>query len=404
MKLLIACIVTACLSCSYATGNTEPLVVKGSKIYKSQSDVVWAGKGANLPDMRACMDNGCERSTDEIIRRVDYLFDDIGLDWIRFLLEAYDASDTVLSNESYWKDVLRVINHIGSKPGKYVQVTLFADPSLGADPDVPGGPSLSTTDKWKFMARHFKSMPHVIMGIVNEPQSFQSTFGRDVSLRNSMNYIVNKIRETGARNLILVQCLAYSADCNLYANNNIADDNVAYELHLYCTPDEADIKLSLDLPFVVSEIGVINVPDKMIVEDYLSFRYIVNLCQQRNISYAGWCFDENCAPVMLGGQTTSDNGCGAGNDLSNHTIWGKLFLDNVPCNDEFCDGASAPVPALGPVPQATPQGPAPGPAFEPMLAPSPAPTQNGIKNAPCVLIAVIVFVVTCIFSRQCSVH
>ena len=411
MELIIACITIAYFACAHACNSTEHLVARGNKIYKSGSNVVWSGKGVNLPHTRACFKNGCERSTTELTRRIDYLLDDVGLDWIRLLLEAYDTNDTVISNSSYWQDIQHTVDYIGSKPGKYVEVTLFADPSLGADPKVPGGPSASTTEKWVFMAEYFKDMPHVIIGIVNEPQSFQSTFGSDESLRNSMNSITSKIRETGATNLILVQCLAFSADCNLYARNRISVSNVAYELHLYCTSDEADTKLSPDLPFVVSEIGIVNNTKKDIVEDYLSFRYIVALCQRREIPYAGWCFDETCGPVMIEGQATHENGCGKENDLSNQTAWGKLFLQGVPCEDEYCDGASAPVPALGPLPSVDPKkeqectpSPAPMPvpapastsASAPMPVPAPAsaptPTlsQSGVRQNFCLPIAYIV--------------
>lgn len=359
--------------------NTEPLVVRGNNIYQSTSNKIWAGKGANLPDMRAC-GVGCERSVQEVTRRIDYLLDDMELDWVRFLLEAYDEGSTVTANETYWQYVKSVVNHIGSKPGKYVEVTLFSDPSVGADPKVPGGPSTYTKDRWVFMAEYFKDLTHVIIGVVNEPQGFQSTPGYDVSLRDSMNYVANKIRGTGATNLILVQCLAYSADCTLYAKNRIDAENVAYELHLYCTIDQANTKLSLELPFVASEMGIVNNIQKNIVEDYASFRYIVELCKIKGIPYAGWSFDENCAPVMLEGQTSNSNGCGEGNDLSMHSAWGKLFLEDVPCSNEFCDDASPPISQFdrAPVPSIDL---AKFPTMSPTTGPSSAPEPTS-QNVP----------------------
>lgn len=309
--------------------STEPLVVNGDQIYKSVSNVVWAGKGVNLPDTRAC--GFCTRSKDEVMRRVDYIFDVLNLDWIRLTLEADDNSETVINNVSYWQDVQDIISYIGSKPGKYVEASLFKDPSIGADSNVPNGPSGSTRQEWVKMAKVFKDQPHVIIGIVNEPN------GTAASLIASMNYVVEGIRGVGAQNLILVQCLGYSADCNLYKDNRISDSNTAYEIHVYSTASQTDDRLLQGIPLVVSETAVESAKTYNEYETMSDYLHLVDLCAERGIPYAGWSFDEECGPAMLNASASDSNSCGLDNDLSSYTAWGNLFLRNVSCNGSYCN-------------------------------------------------------------------
>ena len=126
--------------------TTEPLTVIGNNIYKSVSNTIWSGKGADLQDTRAC-GVGCDRSKEEVKRRIDYLFDVANLDWIRLTLESDDVSSEVINDSSYWSDIQDIVAYIGTKPGKYVEVTIWHDPSLGEDPSAPGG------SLWRYSTR-----------------------------------------------------------------------------------------------------------------------------------------------------------------------------------------------------------------------------------------------------------
>lgn len=332
---------------------TEQLIVIGNNIYVSASNVLWDGKGVNLPDIRAC-GAGCSRSKKEVIRRVDYLLDDLELDWIRLNLQANDVDGNALSDSAYWQDIKDVVAHVGSKYGKYVEVSVWKDPSLceppsnssdgenytckGGDRQLPGGPSNKTAELWVFMAKHFKNLPHVIIGIVNEPRN-TTTRESATYLYRSMNYTVQKIRETGAQNLILVQCLHYSTDCNLYLDNPITagnGTNIAYEIHLYSAEKRTDQLLLDGLPIVVSETAVIYDKNNSLFATTDDYEYIVQTCRDRGIPYAGWSFDEVCGPVMLDGLATKTNGCGSKNNLSLHTAWGRFFLGGHTCSNKYC--------------------------------------------------------------------
>ena len=144
-----------------------------------------------------------------------------------------------------------------------------------------------------------------------------------------MDYTVKNIRATGANNVISVQCPGYSGDCTVYTSNPITSGNganIVYELHIYATASQIDSKLSVNLPLIVSETAVINEPAYYLYESDSDFAHLVSVCTDKNIPYAGWSFDEACAPTMIEGSATNDNNCGADNDLSVHTTWGTTFF------------------------------------------------------------------------------
>ena len=74
--------------------------------------------------------DGLERWSDELL-------DNWGANFIRFDLEAYadDAGyrvqwKTLTDDPDYLSDILEVVSHMTAKPGVYVMVTLFIDPSI----------------------------------------------------------------------------------------------------------------------------------------------------------------------------------------------------------------------------------------------------------------------------------
>ena len=274
--------------------------------------------------------------------RINYLLDVINLDWVRLTLEADNSNENVINDPQYWQDIQNIVANVGSKPGKYIEVSIWLDPSLQAskngipnegDPNVPGGPSATTLQEWLVMIKVFKSQPHVIIGIAHEPITLKSNSSGVQYLYNAMNYVAGSLRLTGANNLFLVQCASYSSDCSIYLDNPINDTNVAYEVHLYAPASSIDTSLMLDLPLIVSETAVDNdCHDDSGYETVSDFIHLVHVCQTRNIPYAGWSLDEACCPNMLatGSCDTIDP---SQPQLSN---WGQLFLQGASCAQPHC--------------------------------------------------------------------
>ena len=315
--------------------HTEPLVVKGSNIYLSISNVIWEGKGVNIVDTRAC--GNCNRSVTEIKRRIDYIFDVAKLDWIRLNLESDTLQQEVLHDSAYWSDLHSIVAYVGTKPGKYVEVSILIDPSINTSYGDPyqDSPSSVTVQEWIFMANVFKTMPHVMFGLSHEPHA--TTSAEIQGIRNAMDYTAGQIRQhTNATNLILVQCpVGYARDCGYYVTNPITSaTNIAYETHIYDSAASMDKYLSYSLPFIVSETGVINFAKISAYETNNDYQHLVGLCKTKTIPYAGWIYDEMCPPNMIIG---SDANCGTNTNLSKLSDWGNLFLKNIPCTDTYCN-------------------------------------------------------------------
>jgi endoglucanase len=88
---------------------------------------------------------------------------------------------------------------------------------------------------WKDLSARTKDNPHVIYGLMNEPADIDAAAWLDF-----VNQTIPAIRDTGARNLVLVPGVAYTGAHSWYAAGNMAlegirdpEDNFAVEVHQY---------------------------------------------------------------------------------------------------------------------------------------------------------------------------
>ena len=105
---------------------------------------------------------------------------------------------------------------------------------LGADPT-----SLAAlADVWRKLAAHWKGNPRIAFGLMNEPNGLGATVWRDLA-----QGALSAIRQTGARNLVLVPGVRWTGahswtagpDSNADAMQSFRDpaNNVAFEMHQY---------------------------------------------------------------------------------------------------------------------------------------------------------------------------
>ena len=64
-------------------------------------------------------------------------------------------------------DIVEIVDHIGTKPGVYVLVSLWIDPGHSAE----GWPTAATITAWETLAQTFLHYDYVLFGLVNEPES-----------------------------------------------------------------------------------------------------------------------------------------------------------------------------------------------------------------------------------------
>jgi hypothetical protein len=143
----------------------------------------------------------------EVLRRIDELVDVWGANFLRLVLESYPSDDGwrlywkgVLDDPGYLADLQTIVSHIGSKPGVYVLVSLWDEPTFTPSQDAPdpnkperGWPTLGTQAVWAALASTFAMEPHVLFGICNEPER-NSDETRDAEVWAGMNDVVGIIR------------------------------------------------------------------------------------------------------------------------------------------------------------------------------------------------------------------
>jgi endoglucanase len=233
----------------------------------------------------------------------------------------------VLDDPDYLQSLVEIVEHIGTKPGVYVMVSLWADPTFS---DL-GWPTADTIAVWERLAETFAGYPHVIYGLVNEPEENWNG-ALDEACWTAMNDTVAAIRavETaiGAHNhVIAVQgTRAWARVLDYYITHPITAGggvNIAYETHVYNPASDFDalfVTPSQTLPVIVGEFGVVS---GMTAEDC---GLLMDQAEALQIPYTAWTFHMRCPPNLI--EDSSGGGCGVGMDLT-PTSWGVQLRDQL---------------------------------------------------------------------------
>ena len=329
----------------YPTGTPPPpseggwLYTEGNHIYTAEG-TIWHGRGANLHDTRSC--NACTWSppnVDEVKRRVDELVDVWHANFIRLVLESYASAEGrvhyqgILDDPAYLADIVEIVRHIGTKPGVYVMVSLWDDPTFSS----LGWPTAQTIEIWEQLAYTFRNDSNVLFGLVNEPQwNFDGALDADVW--QAMNDTVAAIRavESAAgtpSHLIAVQgTRAWARYLGYYVTHPITaggGQNIVYETHIYDPAAEFQellVEPAQTLPVIIGEFG----PSQMTLQDCVT---LMDLAEQLEVPYTAWTFHMRCPPNLLVDYTNHANytnsGCGVGMSLVPTTPWGQTLKNRL---------------------------------------------------------------------------
>lgn len=294
------------------------------------------GRGANVHDTRSCDSCAFEPPhVDEVLRRIDALTDDWHATFLRLLLESYPDNGkakvgvprvhykNVLDDDDYFRDVMRIVGHVGKKKGVYVLVSLWQDPTFS----TLGWPTDRTIAVWKKLASALRDMPFVMFGLVNEPESNENG-RRDKEVWTAMNDTVAAIRSVerpSHHHIITVQgtrewgrSLAYYVDHPITAGQGV---NVAYETHVYNRParfDELVTRPAKKLPVIVGEMGPQH--DKSVTMFPEDCRTLMDLAERLDVPWIAWSFHTNCPPNLL---AEKKNVCVVG-DPFEPSAWGRM--------------------------------------------------------------------------------
>lgn len=308
----------------------EWLSTKANKIVKSDG-TVWMGRGANLFDTRGC--NACSTkapNVDEVKRRIDEIVK-WGGTFIRLALESgLDSSlvnyRPITQDAQYLADIKTITDYVMTKPGLYMEVSLWIDSSFSNTP-VVGWPTATTIETWKILTKTLNANPRLMFGLVNEPQNnFSGSY--DAQCWTAMNNTVQAIRDVEAslgttRHLIAVQgTRAWSRILTYYMTHPITAGggaNIVYETHVYdgqADFNELFVNPSQVLPVIIGEFGPVDWAGMFLPDT----QAMMDKADALKVPWLAWSFHGRCPPNLI--VDNSSGGCGVGMVL-NPTPWGQ---------------------------------------------------------------------------------
>ena len=171
---------------------------------------------------------------------------------------------SLLDDAGYYADIQTVVNHMTSKPGVYVMVTLFMDPSqVSDDPDSQlhaEWPTDATLPVYEKLAEAFYGNPQVLFGLMNEPHDDVS---QNPALAAIFTKCIQQIRDVEAshgtpQHIVVAQASqGYARDLSYWVANPLGA-NVAYETHPYNPQSDFDslfAQPSKKIPVIIGEFG-----------------------------------------------------------------------------------------------------------------------------------------------------
>ena len=292
----------------------EGLRVEGNRLLGPDGKP-FHGRGANLNDTRSCDACSFQAADVEGLNRwTDELLDNWHANLVRFDLWSYASSGgrtqwkSVTQDPSYLADIKNTVTHMTAKPGVYVMVTLFLDPSMkGDNSDYDSEwPTAQTLPVYEALAGAFYDNPKVLFALTNEPHT---SADHDAELAQRYLDSIDAIRAVEQQHgvpehVVVVQAPeGWSRKLDYFVSNPIARTNVAYEVHAYNAQADFDGLLtqpSKKLAIIVGEYG----PSQYSNDS--DIQALWQLCKSLEIPHIGWTFHMRCDPNLL--QNTASDG------------------------------------------------------------------------------------------------
>ncbi|MFT3924050.1 MAG: cellulase family glycosylhydrolase [Myxococcales bacterium] len=324
-----------------AETTASRLVVQGNRILLDGAP--FHGRGANLNDVRSC--GACSFAPPDpagIDRWADELIDGWHANFIRFVLSSKSAPynqyelqwNNLVDDPAYLAAIVQNVRHMTQKPGVYVLVTLFMDPTMkpnNGDYDSEWPFSMGDTNtRYAALAEAFHDDPKVLFGLTNEPHTSPE---HAAELASAYARAITTIRAVEDKHgvphhVVVVQAPGgWARDLDYFVAHPLAGDQIAYEVHPYNRASDLDALLakpSATLPLVIGEYGLTDLMDES------DIRALWQLAQEHEIPHIAWAFHHNCPPSLL--QNTAPDGCGlsasSGYDFP-RTEWGDLLYEHL---------------------------------------------------------------------------
>lgn len=211
--------------------------------------------------------------------------------------------------------------------GVYTVIDLHFIGDIGTDrgaqmPDIRTPSRDFAVAFWRQVASYFKDTPHVIFEIFNEPADISA-----MDWQTNAQALVDVIRATGAKQLIIVGGIEYSRDLSWVLEAPIKDDNIAYASHIYPAHSRYNWdfwfgSISEKYPLVMTEWGWME-SDPSGKQPYLVGSQktygepLMEYLDQRGIGWVACWYDDEWKPAMFE------------NDVEHSTPFGQFVLHRL---------------------------------------------------------------------------
>jgi len=323
------------------TATGDWLTTKGNRIVKGDGSP-FRGRGANLHDTRSCdACSGQAPNPTGLMKWSDELIDNWKANFIRLNLWSFADNGgyrvqwkSLVDDPQYYADIQTVVNHMTGKPGVYVMVTLFLDPSMPAvgQPHAEW-PTEKTQPVYKKLAEAFVNNPRVLFGLMNEPQDPAS---ENPALEAIFKKSIETIRAVETANgtpphIIVAQATQnWSRDLSYWLAHPLGA-NIAYEVHAYNPPSDFNalfVNPGKTLPVLIGEFGYSQ------YQTIAQAQQLMEVAEANEIPWIAWSFHQRCDPNLIADKGGSGyDGCGFAGAGTTYTWpvtdWGKAVKDRL---------------------------------------------------------------------------
>ena len=300
-------------------GAADELRVKGNRLVNQKGEEVWL-QGLAIPSLEWLSEG------DHIKSSFEAAVCDWNVNVIRLALYSgfwfgRGKSGKMIANDggkAYRKLVDELVDYANAH-GVYVALDLHEYRA----------PQPHHAEFWRDAAKRYANRPGVLFDILNEPYDIswrewrdggtlkdgggkaavETLDGKGLTSSIGMQKLVEEVRSTGARNVIIAGGLDWSYDCtgimNGYALEDKAGNGIMYSVHVYPWKkgwQKAFLDCAAKYPLFLGEVGCMN--RKMPFETELKDPYawapkILACIQAYRLNWTAWSFHTNAAPCVI---------------------------------------------------------------------------------------------------------
>lgn len=282
------------------------LHVLGNQIFDSAGHLVRL-MGANLHLSEGMGSGKSNIHEEKLFERLDLALNSFRYNCVRVPVYYCRYFDENLADREWYRSIVDQIIERTAACGKYVVLDYHGD---GSAKEVIA--SALCEEFWSVAAVRYRNHPNVIFGIFNEPRGCSweqwlngtgednpASYSGNKTYSKGMQYILDLIRSTGARNVVTAGGINFSADLAAVAHGYALKDpngnGVIYEAHVYPS-DSLNHEVKIGecarlYPVYIGELGPVEGDDALVTSQDKDFmEELFDFINKYDLSFTAWCF------------------------------------------------------------------------------------------------------------------